>query len=182
MSEKLRSSNQKQNDLSAQGIKKNDARLTSIRNKMSRGKKLSGSDKGYLRKNAPQLLHKAMNAEKKREDMERRLKNCKSKEEVRRLRSQVTQLAVDPSTILSASYALPDSGSMVSAPGIDSLESVQISASSQTETSFRNDNAVNYTYKAVDEVYRSFKSGGKYRKLPGSIKKNLSGQKLDTKA
>lgn len=56
-----------------------------LRNKLLMGKKLSGDEMEFLRENAPELYQKAVRVATERQDYERKLKNCKTKEDVRRL-------------------------------------------------------------------------------------------------
>lgn len=70
--------------------KKTDTRLLSIASKMRRGKKLSKTELGYLKKVSPGLYQKAAAADRKRDRFEKELRLCKDKEDVRRLRARVT--------------------------------------------------------------------------------------------
>lgn len=170
----------------------NNARLEGIRGKMRRGKKLSCSDKAFLRKSSPQLLQKAVAAERKRAQIEQKLKSCKSKDEFYRLRAQVTQTAADPSLSGSAAASCTGIGEATdnaaftqSAPaGAAQVSSAQTTAVAQTTTVAQTtsvaqtaapsapavpDNGVNYAYRAADDAYRSFKQGMKFTRLPQTL-------------
>lgn len=56
-----------------------------LRNKLLMGKKLSGDEMMFLRDNAPELYQKAVRVAAEREEYARKLRNCKTKEDVRRL-------------------------------------------------------------------------------------------------
>jgi hypothetical protein len=62
-------------------------RLGDITNKMKSGKRLSHDEKEFLRIHAPDLYEKAMKIEKERDEFRRALANCKTKEEVMRLKA-----------------------------------------------------------------------------------------------
>jgi hypothetical protein len=62
-------------------------RLGDITNKMKSGKRLSHDEKEFLRIHAPDLYEKAMKIEKERDEFRRALANCKTKEEVARLKA-----------------------------------------------------------------------------------------------
>ena len=72
------------------GMKKKDAsaeKMSQIRAKMMGGKRLSSSDLEYLKEHDPQLYQKARSIEMEREAYERELKQCKTKEEVQRVKT-----------------------------------------------------------------------------------------------
>lgn len=56
--------------------------LQKIQRKLESGKKLTGEEMIFLQKNYPDLYFRAKKIEIKRETVEEKLKNCKSKEEV----------------------------------------------------------------------------------------------------
>ena len=58
--------------------------------KLQMGKKLSGDEMEFLRENAPELYQKAVRVAAEREEYARKLRNCKTKEDVRRLNLSVT--------------------------------------------------------------------------------------------
>jgi hypothetical protein len=62
-------------------------RLGDITNKMKSGKRLSHDEKEFLRIHAPDLYEKAMKIEKERDEFRRALANCKTREEVMRLKA-----------------------------------------------------------------------------------------------
>lgn len=63
--------------------------MASIRGKLQTGKKLSSEELDFLREKSPDLYKKAVEAEQARRDYERRLRNCKTKEDVQRLNASV---------------------------------------------------------------------------------------------
>lgn len=65
-------------------------RLEKIMDKLQNGEKLSSEEMEYLRKNVPELYEKALQICTERAACENELKNCKSKEEVQRLKMNKT--------------------------------------------------------------------------------------------
>jgi len=61
-------------------------KIEDIKNKMKSGKRLSHDEKEFLRINDPALYEKAIKIEKERDEFRRALANCKTKEEVMRLK------------------------------------------------------------------------------------------------
>lgn len=168
MAQKLSEANAQSGSKS--GRRAPDARLAAIKGKMGRGKKLSAPDKAYLRRNSPQLLQKALAAERKRDQLEKRLRQCKSKDEFYRLRSQVTQ-SVSFSSPSSPDMAAPDTaGASLQQPGAQALSGAEGSAQPQAASAEGRQDAVNYTYRAADDAYRSFKQGRRFAGLPSFAK------------
>lgn len=60
--------------------------MQQIRTKMAAGKRLSSKEMDYLKENDPQTYQKAKEIEMEREAYERELKQCKTKEEVQRVK------------------------------------------------------------------------------------------------
>lgn len=75
---------------------KNTFKLKLIKSKMARGKKLSDAELEYLRQNASQLYAKAVRITRDREELERRLKNCRTKEEARQVQRSFLSSASSP--------------------------------------------------------------------------------------
>ncbi len=67
-----------------------NSRISSIIEKLRRGKKLSPTEMCLLREHNPVMYQKALTVEAEREAYEKRLKACKSKEEVERLQMTTT--------------------------------------------------------------------------------------------
>lgn len=67
-------------------------RLTTITGKLKAGKKLSGQDLQFLSRHAPELFEKAVKIAKEREEYQKQLKKCRSKEEVQQLHARKTQM------------------------------------------------------------------------------------------
>ncbi|MCL2283244.1 MAG: hypothetical protein FWC26_08000 [Fibromonadales bacterium] len=63
------------------------ATLDRIVGKMKTGKRLSHDEMEYLRKHAPGLYTKAVKIEKEREELRQALRNCKTKEEAKRVQA-----------------------------------------------------------------------------------------------
>lgn len=68
-----------------------DISATSVRAKLDRGKKLSPKEMDWLQKNDPALYKKAKEVQQEREQFERELKSCKTKDDVQRLRLRYSQ-------------------------------------------------------------------------------------------
>lgn len=66
-------------------------KLQSIAGKMKAGQRLSKAELDYLRENAPDVYDKAVKIEKERKAYEKRLKKCKTKDEVMRVNAQKLQ-------------------------------------------------------------------------------------------
>lgn len=64
--------------------------VEAIKNKMRAGSKLSSGEMRYLRENHPDLYTQARRIAAEREDYERKLRQCKTKEEVSRLHTQTS--------------------------------------------------------------------------------------------
>ena len=78
-------------------------RLTMISSKMESGSRLSASDMEYLRVHSPDTYEKAVRIQREREAYERDLKNCRSKEDVERLKqSKLNQFVVEGRAIMSS--------------------------------------------------------------------------------
>lgn len=60
--------------------------MQTIRSKMMAGKRLSSDEMEYLKENAPDMYQKARSIEMEKEAYERELKQCKTKEEVQRVK------------------------------------------------------------------------------------------------
>lgn len=67
------------------------SRMSSISEKLKWGQPLSGEEMEYLRVNSPELYQKAMLIKSEREQYRRALENCRSKEDVERLRARKMQ-------------------------------------------------------------------------------------------
>ena len=78
------------------------AKISSIKQKLMNGKKLSTEELGYLREKDPKLYKKAKHAEEAREELQSELKKAKTKQEARQA---VTQAMVKASAEASAELA-----------------------------------------------------------------------------
>ncbi|MDO5602587.1 MAG: hypothetical protein Q4G07_07435 [Oscillospiraceae bacterium] len=65
--------------------------IVSIQGKLDRGQKLSNKEMEWLRRNKPDLYKKAKEVQAEREQFERELKSCKTKDDVQRLRMRYSQ-------------------------------------------------------------------------------------------
>ena len=83
------------------------ARISSIKQKLMNGKKLSTEEMGYLREKDPQLYKKAKHADDAREELKAELKKAKTKQEARQA---VTQAMMKASAEASAELAAYKSG------------------------------------------------------------------------
>lgn len=83
------------------------ARISSIKQKLMNGKKLSTEEMGYLREKDPSLYKKAKHAEEAREELKNELKKAKTKQEARQA---VTQAMIKASAEASAELAAYKAG------------------------------------------------------------------------
>lgn len=67
----------------------NDSTLSEIKNKLQNGLELSPSELEYLRANAPDLYKEAMRMVSLRKQIQQRLEQCKSKEEVSQAKTEI---------------------------------------------------------------------------------------------
>ena len=77
-------------------------RISSIKQKLMNGKKISNEELGYLKKNDPDLYKKAKKAEEAREDLKAALRKAKTKQEARQA---VTQALIKASAEATAELA-----------------------------------------------------------------------------
>lgn len=91
------------------------ARISSIKQKLMNGKKLSTEEMSYLREKDPKLYRKAKHAEEAREELKGELKKAKTKQEARQA---VTQAMVKASAEASAELAAFKSGMSAGGAGI----------------------------------------------------------------
>ena len=116
-------------------------RLSSIGSKLKSGQKLSASELQFLQKHSPELFEKAVKVAKEREQYEKKLKRCRSKEEVQRLHAQKTSM------LLCEAKAV----SRANIPQEKKLEKLE-------EISMRTNNLVN--------EYQGYVQSARYKRLP----------------
>ena len=95
--------------------KAGSARISSIKQKLMNGKKLSTEEMSYLREKDPKLYRKAKHAEEAREELKGELKKAKTKQEARQA---VTQAMVKASAEASAELVAFKSGMSAGVAGI----------------------------------------------------------------
>lgn len=107
-------------------LSKSTFRLKLIQSKLARGKKLSAVELDYLRQNAHELYAKAVRVNQDREELERRLKTCKTKDEA---------LQVQRSFVSTATAAdIPSSSGVGGIGGIGGAAGVSSATSSSAPT------------------------------------------------
>lgn len=95
------------------------ARISSIKQKLMNGKKLSDEEMGYLREKDPKLYKKAKHADDAREELKAELKKAKTKQEARQAITQAMVKASAEATaeLAAAKSALTAGGGGVSTAG-----------------------------------------------------------------
>lgn len=116
--------------------------LGQIQTKLMSGKKLSAEEMDYLRENNPELYKKAKSIEMEREAYERELKQCKTKEEVQRVKMAHT------------TAALAQVKDIESNPNIPKGQKLAL----MMEQLFKSN--------ALGDVERKFVQSGEYKRLP----------------
>lgn len=91
------------------------ARISSIKQKLTSGRKLTTEEMGYLREKDPGLYKKAKHAEQSREELKNDLKKAKTKNEARQV---LTQAMIKASAEASAELSAYKSGISAGAVGI----------------------------------------------------------------
>ena len=82
--------------------------LNGIRTKLNAGKRLSSSELEYLKKNDPETYQHVKAMEMERKAYEQRLKNCKTKEEVQRLKASQMASSLDRVREVNNNPNIPD--------------------------------------------------------------------------
>lgn len=127
------------------GMKKKNAsaeKLSQIRAKMMGGKRLSSSDLDYLKEHDPQLYQKARAIELEREAYERELKQCKTKEEVQRVKTA------------HAAAAMAEVENVETNPNIPKGKKLEMMMEIMQKTN------------AMGDAERKFIESGEYKRLP----------------
>lgn len=152
MAEKYREKTEETSQRMKMASSKRDLRMTSIMGKMRRGKKLSHSDLNYLRQKNPAVYQKAAAVQKSREDFEKKLKLCKDKESVRRLRASVTCSAVGSAVnagsgaanVNGDSFSMSAACDASSIPNVSAEGNATVKAAAVTAQSIQQQNLQNY--------------------------------------
>ncbi|MCL1983695.1 MAG: hypothetical protein FWG53_11510 [Clostridiales bacterium] len=124
---------------------RHEQKMSSIYNMLNAGKRLTPSEKEYLRGHEPALYQKVIMIENERDSFKRELRRCKTKDEADRLRyTKYLQLAGE----------------------VTSVSIITMSAgATQVETEY-----VGFRAAALRETFLEFVSEGKYFKLPSKKK------------
>lgn len=125
----------------------NDPEKTNVYTKLNSGKKLSAQEMEYLRNHDPMSYQKAKEMEAERESYKRELKNCKTKEDVERLRTSRLAVRFAVANSISSNANIPKS---VKA-GLMAQELAKA--------------------QALDEETREFKKSLQYRAMPTDAEK-----------
>ncbi len=131
-------------------------RLEKIISKMQNGETLSSEEMEYLRKNAPELYEKAVQINSERTTFEHELKNCKTKEDVQRLKMHKT-----------ASHLAQLNG-ISNNPDLSDKQKADITELMQMKAA------------AVNNVALAFVQNGSYARLKSESEKNIEvGKELE---
>lgn len=124
------------------------ARLsTQIRTKLSTGKKLTKEEMDYLQKNDPQLYQKAKSIEAEQKSYEKELSNCKTKEDVERVRTNRIAASLSVVKSVENNSAIPEGAKL----GLIVQELAK--------------------NMALEETLNKFVASGRYAKLPTEAEK-----------
>ena len=128
--------------------------MSSIRAKLNAGKRLSSSELQYLKKNDPETYQhvKAMEAERKA--FEQRLRRCKTKEEVQRLKASQMASSLDRVRDVNNNPNIPDG------------EKLKLTLQEHQKVS------------SVTDATTKFAESGEYRKLPTEAEKRKAEKDL----
>ena len=128
--------------------------MSGIRAKLNAGKKLSSSELSYLKKNDPETYQhvKAMEAERKA--YEQRLRRCKTKEEVQRLKASQMASSLDRVRDVNNNPNIPDG------------EKLKLTMQEHQKVS------------SVTDATTKFAESGEYRKLPTEAEKRKAEKDL----
>lgn len=90
----------------AEQVAKNNV-ISSIDGKLKAGQKLSSEELEYLKANCPELYEEAVKVQQEREQYEKKLKRCKTKEEVQKLHMQTMQNFLSATKAISNNPNIP---------------------------------------------------------------------------
>lgn len=118
-----------------------------IRTKLSTGKKLTKEEMDYLQKNDPQLYQKAKSIEAEQKSYEKELNNCKTKEDVQRVRTNRVAASLSVVKSIENNSAIPEGAKL----GLIAQELQK--------------------NMALEETINKFVASGKYAQLPTEAEK-----------
>lgn len=153
MEKQKKKTEEKRSSLNDMG-KKGDSTLTNINYKLSRGARLTPAEKEYLRKKDAAAYQRVQNIEAEQKDFENRLRQCKTKDEVRRLK------------LAYAASALSSVNSIKNSPYIsDGAKAALISEQQQKMA-------------AIDKSHSDFVKSGAFSSLPTDAERAAAAKKL----
>lgn len=123
--------------------------------KMMSGKRLSAEEMEYLKEHDPETYKKAKALEMEREAYERELKNCKTKEEVQRVKAAHAAAALD---------RVNDIKNNPNIPGGKKLELIKQEHAKAT---------------ALDDTMNTFTKSGEYQKLPTEAERQKAEKEME---
>lgn len=123
--------------------------------KMMSGKRLTAQEMEYLKEHDPETYKKAKAVEMEREAYERELKNCKTKEEVQRVKAA------------HAAAALDRVNDIKNNPNIPSGKKLELIKQEHAKAS------------ALDDSMRDYTQNGEYQKLPTEAEKQKAEKELE---
>ncbi|MDE7295342.1 MAG: hypothetical protein K2N72_13040 [Oscillospiraceae bacterium] len=133
---------------------KSDSTLNNIRNKLTKGSKLTPTEKEYLRKKDPTMYQKVQNIEAEQKDFENKLRQCKTKDEVRRLK------------LTYAASALSAVNSIKNSPYISDADKMALISEQQMRMA------------AIDKSHSDFVRSGEFSDLPTDAERAEAAKKL----
>ena len=114
-------------------------RISSIKQKLMNGKKISNEEMGYLKKNDPELYKKAKKAEEAREDLKAALKKAKTKQEARQAVTQaLIKASAEATAELSAARSAVSGGAGITGGNTPSYQASQEIGGPNAEAIFGN--------------------------------------------
>ena len=128
--------------------------LNGIRSKLNAGKRLSSSELEYLKKNDPETYQHVKAMEMERKAYEQRLKNCKTKEEVQRLKASQMASSLDRVREVNNNPNIPDG------------EKLKLTMQEHQKVS------------SVTDATTKFAQSGEYSKLPTEAEKRKAEKDL----
>lgn len=131
-----------------------DSKLTAINNKLSKGAKLTPAEKEYLRKKDAAAYKRVQNIEAEEKEFENKLRQCKTKDEVRRLKLNY------------ASASLAAVNSIKDSPYISDADKRAFMSEQQQKLA------------AIDRVHTDFVKSGEFSDLPTDAERAEAAKKL----
>ncbi len=134
--------------------KKGDSTLTNINYKLSRGAKLTPAEKEYLRKKDAAAYQRVQNIEAEQKDFENKLRRCRTKDEVRRLKLAYT------------ASALSSVNSIKNSPYISDGDKASLISEQQMKMA------------AIDRSHSDFVKSGEFSALPTDAERAAAARKI----